>query len=477
MKKMLLAAVAALALGAAADAAAQTRVTLKSAQTGTSYYLMTVQIGEALKAASAGKMTATVEESQGSVQNVKEAARRPGNFVFTTPPGLLEDARAGKRPFEGETGFDAIRGLFPVPGITMHWIVRADAGVNDLTDLAGKDFIPGGRGTAGQRLTIAAFQALGMDGKVKLVDTELASAPAAVRNRQVTGFVTASAPSLAAGAGAGGDDVGQDPVADAAAARDRAADRQDRDRHRHPQGHISDPGLRRDDPLGAGRRLRHHAHGRRDRLCRHQGVLDAARGHGEAEPAVGRRQRRHGRLARRQAASGRHQVLRGSQGRRARHRRGERGFSTSLTIAVAVSNVQDISTAILAWAVVTVAFHLWPIFSGLIPNLVSRPLHLLLTLPWIFFIGVKGSPLVARRRARVGGIGMAACLYIILDRDRLLDQYGALQGWHPIRRRDRADRRRAGDGAARGPAGAAGVRADHADLRTVRRLHSGRIRP
>jgi TRAP transporter TAXI family solute receptor len=193
LKKTLLAAVAALAMGAAADAAAQTRVTLKSAQTGTSYYLMTVQIGEALKAASGGKVTATVEESQGSVQNVKEAARRPGNFVFTTPPGLLEDARAGKRPFEGETGYDAIRGLFPVPGITMHWIVRADAGVTNLTDLAGKDFIPGGRGTAGQRLTVAAFEALGMDGKVKLVDTELASAPAAVKNRQVTGFVTASA--------------------------------------------------------------------------------------------------------------------------------------------------------------------------------------------------------------------------------------------------------------------------------------------
>jgi TRAP transporter TAXI family solute receptor len=141
VNKTLLAAVAVLALGFAADADAQTRVTLKSAQTGTSYYLMTVQIGEALKAASGGKLTATVEESQGSVQNVKEAARRPGNFVFTTPPGLLEDARAGKKPFEGESGYDAIRGLFPIPGITMHWIVRADAGVNNLTDLAGKDFV------------------------------------------------------------------------------------------------------------------------------------------------------------------------------------------------------------------------------------------------------------------------------------------------------------------------------------------------
>jgi TRAP transporter 4TM/12TM fusion protein len=85
--------------------------------------------------------------------------------------------------------------------------------------------------------------------------------------------------------------------------------------------------------------------------------------------------------------------------------------------------------AILAWAVVTVAFHIWLIFSGLIPNLVSRPLHLLLTIPWIFFIGIKGSAASRAIAYAVGGIGMAACLTVILDRDRLLDQYGTLQGW------------------------------------------------
>jgi TRAP transporter 4TM/12TM fusion protein len=86
--------------------------------------------------------------------------------------------------------------------------------------------------------------------------------------------------------------------------------------------------------------------------------------------------------------------------------------------------------AILAWAVITVGFHIWLIFSGLIPNLVSRPLHLLLTIPWVFFIGTKGSPLARGTAYVVGAVGMAACLYIIFDRDRLLDQYGALQGWH-----------------------------------------------
>jgi TRAP transporter TAXI family solute receptor len=180
------------AASAAGVAQAQTRVTLKSATAGSSYYLMMVQLGEALKTASSGELSPTIEESQGSVQNVKEAARRPGNFVFTTPPGLVRDAREGKAPFAGESGHDALRALFPIPGITMHWVVRADAGVASLSDLAGKDFIPGGRGTAGQRLTAAALTALGLEGKVRLVDTELGSAPAAVRNRQVAGYGTAS---------------------------------------------------------------------------------------------------------------------------------------------------------------------------------------------------------------------------------------------------------------------------------------------
>ncbi len=31
----------------------------------------------------------------------------------------------------------------------------------------------------------------------------------------------------------------------------------------------------------------------------------------------------------------------------------------------------------------SIAFHLWLVFSGLVPNLVSRPIHLMLAVPWI----------------------------------------------------------------------------------------------
>jgi TRAP transporter 4TM/12TM fusion protein len=94
-----------------------------------------------------------------------------------------------------------------------------------------------------------------------------------------------------------------------------------------------------------------------------------------------------------------------------------------------VRTAETRDAAILLWAIATVAFHIWLIFSGLIPNLVSRPLHLLLTIPWIFFVGARGSPLARGAAYATGAAGIAACLYIILDRERLLDQYGTLQGW------------------------------------------------
>ena len=45
------------------------------------------------------------------------------------------------------------------------------------------------------------------------------------------------------------------------------------------------------------------------------------------------------------------------------------------------------SGVVFALAATSVVFHLYLIFSGLLPNLVTRPLHLALALPWVFVIG------------------------------------------------------------------------------------------
>jgi len=79
-------------------------------------------------------------------------------------------------------------------------------------------------------------------------------------------------------------------------------------------------------------------------------------------------------------------------------------------------------------ALASVAFHLWLIVSGLIPNLVSRPLHMALALPWVFLFDWRTG-----RAARISGAllcaaGLAACAWIVLRREALDEQYGALQG-------------------------------------------------
>ena len=56
----------------AGTAQGETRLTFKSAKTGTSYYQMAVELAETVRSASGGEFVMTVEESQGSVQNVME---------------------------------------------------------------------------------------------------------------------------------------------------------------------------------------------------------------------------------------------------------------------------------------------------------------------------------------------------------------------------------------------------------------------
>ena len=171
--------------------AAETRVTLKSAKAGSSYYLMTVQLGELLKAASNGSYVPTVEESQGSVQNVKESKVRQGNFVFTTPPSLLASARAGTKPFE-DGAFDTARTLFVLPFVTVHLVARADANINSIADLAGKTMIPGGKGTFCGTATEKILATFGLTDKVKTVEVELSAAGPAMRNGKVDAFATCS---------------------------------------------------------------------------------------------------------------------------------------------------------------------------------------------------------------------------------------------------------------------------------------------
>ncbi|MFC7368347.1 MULTISPECIES: TAXI family TRAP transporter solute-binding subunit [Vreelandella] len=185
---------AALALAASAmTAQAETRVTYKSASAGTAYYQMGVELSEAVRQGTDDAIILTLEESQGSVQNVMEVMARQGNYVFTTPPALVEQAMAGEGPFaeRQHPRFQEIRGLFPIPSITMHFVIAGDDGVTDMAALEGKHILIG-RGTFGAREATRYLELFGLEEQVRIADASIGSGPDALKNGQIDAFVTAS---------------------------------------------------------------------------------------------------------------------------------------------------------------------------------------------------------------------------------------------------------------------------------------------
>ncbi|WP_323772534.1 TAXI family TRAP transporter solute-binding subunit [Antarctobacter sp.] len=184
---------AAFAVGLLGSAAgAETRVTYKSAKSGSSYYQMGVEFAEAMKAGSGGDISVTVEESQGSVQNVMEVRARGADYIFTTPPSLVGLAQDGKAMFEGKTApaFAEIRALFPIPSLTMHVVMSQDSEATSMADLEGKSILLG-KGSFGATEGAKYLEMFGLSDSVEIADAELSNAVAALKNGQIDGFVTA----------------------------------------------------------------------------------------------------------------------------------------------------------------------------------------------------------------------------------------------------------------------------------------------
>ena len=166
-------------------------ITVRAGKADSLNHALALQFAEAVANGANGALTLVVEESQGSVQNVMEAARRGTNYIFTSPPNLIAQAKRGDKPFRRDSRYREIRALFPIPSLTMHWLVRADSGVERFADLAEKPFIPGAKGSFGERQTASALHVLGLDEKVQLIDIDAAGAPSALKGSQVIGVAVA----------------------------------------------------------------------------------------------------------------------------------------------------------------------------------------------------------------------------------------------------------------------------------------------
>lgn len=183
---------------AATDAASP--VVIRAGKTGGAFNLLVRELVDAIAADVTGAMPIELEESQGSVQNVIEAAKRGPNEVFTATPTVVQSALRREKPFDANGRYDNIRALFPIPFQTVHWVVRADSGVETWRDLAGKSIITGVRGSLAERDTSTVLGILGLEGKVALLDIDAANAATALREGKVAGFSIAGPfpiPSLA----------------------------------------------------------------------------------------------------------------------------------------------------------------------------------------------------------------------------------------------------------------------------------------
>ena len=75
----------------------------------------------------------------------------------------------------------------------------------------------------------------------------------------------------------------------------------------------------------------------------------------------------------------------------------------------------------------SIIFHIFLIFSGLVPNLVSRPLHMALIIPWVFLYKNKNfSKNIISYLFVV--LGVFCCLWTSFNHELLSDQYGFLEG-------------------------------------------------
>ena len=74
----------------------------------------------------------------------------------------------------------------------------------------------------------------------------------------------------------------------------------------------------------------------------------------------------------------------------------------------------------------SIIFHMFLIFSGLIPNLVSRPIHMAFAIPWIFLY-LENDKKVSFINIVLTVLGVLSCLWIALNHDLLSDQYGFIE--------------------------------------------------
>jgi TRAP transporter TAXI family solute receptor len=183
-----------LALAAAMPGHAKDRtasIVIRAGKSDSVNHALAVEFAGAMATGANGAYTLDVQESQGSIANVIDAAKAPANYLFTAGPNVIAAARRGQKPFTPDPRYRSIRALFPIPGQTVQWVVLRTSPLRSLEDMPGRSFITGPSGGIAARVSQEALQALGIEREVQIMDINPAGGLPALAAGQVAAVAIA----------------------------------------------------------------------------------------------------------------------------------------------------------------------------------------------------------------------------------------------------------------------------------------------
>lgn len=190
--------IGALLISPAVAAVSDPPLALRAGKAESPYHALAIELVATLNQPGSDVPAIAVEESQGSVQNVIDAAHDATAHLFTAPPNVISDAKRGNKPYGKNPRYGDVRALFPIPFQTMHWVVRKDSDIKTFADLAGHPFVPGARGSFGEQQTATVLKLLGLADRAQLIDIDSNAVGSALGSKQIAGFATSGSYPIAA---------------------------------------------------------------------------------------------------------------------------------------------------------------------------------------------------------------------------------------------------------------------------------------
>jgi len=174
---------------AGAPVSAQTFINVGTSSSASSQYTYWVSVGQSIEAGTDGAIIPTIMETGASVDNLRRMARDEIELGLSTAEAAGQAFR-GIGAFAGEAEMTDLRMLWCYAALPNIYVTRADAGINNLTDLNGRPYNVGIPGSSTEAQTRSVLEALGIAPAIQTSAT--ADAVDSLRDGQIVGFTKAA---------------------------------------------------------------------------------------------------------------------------------------------------------------------------------------------------------------------------------------------------------------------------------------------